>query len=64
MALVKKKGHGSARIIDDSKLSSYLANGYEVVKPPKKNGKNGKPDENGKPDKPGENGGEGNEEKG
>jgi len=36
MVLVKKKGHGSARMIDDSKLPKYLANGYEVVKPPKK----------------------------
>jgi len=55
MALVKKKGHGAVRIVDDSKVSSYLAAGYEVIKQPKKNGK---------PDKPGENGGEGDEAKG
>lgn len=35
MTLVKKKGHGMVKLVDDSKVPAMLAQGFEVLSPPK-----------------------------
>lgn len=34
MTLVKKKGHGMVKLVDDSKVPAMLAQGFELLNPP------------------------------